>query len=138
MRGKVLKRLNPVVLLGAVASLVEDKTGLLCVSTVGEKESPYYLVEFANSAPANSRTLYLEDVTLYIHAISEISESQMSVLNMVQALEEAMEVMPELPAPYHLVLQDQNGIQQVLRDPSGEWHAVVSYTFRISYGLKIK
>ena len=34
--------------------------------------------------------------------------------------------------------QTEDGVQQVMRDPTGEWHAVVSYTIRVSYGLKIK
>lgn len=138
MRGRALRRLSPIDLMGAVAALVEEGTGTRCVATVGEAESPYYIVEFVGSRPAKSRTMFLEDMTLYVHAIDAPSESQLGVLAMVQAMEEAMEATPSLPEPFHLVLQNQDGINQVKRDPSGEWHAVVSYTFRVSYGLRIK
>ena len=124
--------------MGAVATLVEGATGTPCVATVGERESPYYIVEFVGSRPAKSRTMFLDDMTLYLHAIDAPSDSQLGVLDMVTAAEEALEAMPELPQPFHLVMQTEDGIQRVMRDPTGEWHAVVSYTFRVSYGLRIK
>lgn len=138
MRGRKLVRLSPVVLLGAVARLVEDGTGTTCGTSPQVVESPYYFVEFAGSRPAKSRTMWLEDFTCYVHAVSVPSESQQAVLEMVASMEEAMEVAVDLPAPFHLVLQTEDGIQRVKRDPTGEWHAVTAYTFRVSYGLKVK
>lgn len=139
MRGRKLVRLSPVDLVGAVARLVESGTGTRCVTTVRkDDESPFFFVEFAGSRPARSRTMWLEDFTCYVHAVSAPSESQMGVLQMVAAMEEAMEAVVSLPAPFHVALQSEDGIQRVARDPSGEWHAVTAYTFRVSYGLKIK
>ncbi len=138
MRGKKLVRLSPVVLLGAAARLVEDGTGTTCGTSPQVEESPYYFVEFAGSRPAKSRSMWLEDFTCYVHAVSVPSESQQAVLEMVASMEEAMEAGVTLPAPFHLVLQTEDGIQRVKRDPTGEWHAVTAYTFRVSYGLKVK
>ena len=138
MRGKKLVRLSPVVLLGAVTRLVEDGTGTACGTSPQVEESPYYFVEFAGSRSATSRTMWLEDFTCYVHAVSVPSESQQAVLEMVAAMEEAMEAAVDLPAPFHLVLQTEDGIQRVKQDPTGEWHAVTAYTFRVSYGLKVK
>lgn len=139
MRGRRLVRLSPVDLVGAVARLVESGTGTKCVTTVREdEESPFFFVEFAGTRPVKSRTMFLEDFTCYVHAVSAPSESQMGVLGMVAAMEEAMEAVVSLPAPFHVAQQVEDGIQRVMRDPSGEWHAIVSYTIRVSYGLKIK
>ena len=139
MRGRRLVRLSPVVLLGAVARLVEDGTGTRCATAVREDEaSPFYFVELAGSRPAKSRTMWLEDFTCYVHAVSVPSEGQIEVLGMVADMEEAMEAAVTLPAPFHLVLQTEDGVQRVMRDPTGEWHAVTAYTFRVSYGLKVK
>lgn len=138
MRGRKLVRLSPVVLLGAVTRLIEGGTGVLCGTSPQVEESPYYFVEFAGSRPAKSRTMWLEDFTCYVHAVSVPSESQQAVLEMVASMEEAMEVAVTLPAPFHLVLQTEDGIQRVKQDPTGEWHAVTAYTFRVSYGLKVK
>lgn len=138
MRGKKLVRLSPVVLLGAAARLVEDGTGTTCGTSPQVEESPYYFVEFAGSRPAKSRSMWLEDFTCYVHAVSVPSESQQAVLEMVASMEETMEAGVTLPAPFHLVLQTEDGIQRVKQDPTGEWHAVTAYTFRVSYGLKVK
>lgn len=139
MRGRRLQRLSPVDLVGAVARLVESGTGTTCVTTVREdEESPFFFVEFVGSRPAKSRTMFLEDMTCYVHAVSAPSESQLGALGMVTSMEEAMEATVCLPSPFRVVLQSQDGIQRVARDPSGEWHAIAAYTFRISYGLKIK
>lgn len=138
MRGRRLVRLSPVALLGAAARLVEDGTGTICGTSPQVEESPYYFVEFVGSRPAKSRTMWLEDFTCYVHAVSVPSESQVGVLEMVASMEEAMGAGVELPAPFHLVLQTEDGVQRVKQDPTGEWHAVTAYTFRVSYGLKIK
>ena len=139
MRGRRLVRLSPVDLVGAVARLVESGTGTKCVTTVREDEaSPFFFVEFAGTRPVKSRTMFLEDFTCYMHAVSAPGESQMGVLQMVADMEEAMEAVVTLPAPFHVAQQTEDGVQRVMRDPSGEWHAVVSYTIRVSYGLKIK
>ena len=109
------------------------------MTTVREDEaSPFFFVEFAGTRPVKSRTMFLEDFTCYVHAVSAPSESQMGVLQMVADMEEAMEAVVSLPAPFHVAQQTEDGVQQVMRDPTGEWHAVVSYTIRVSYGLKIK
>ena len=138
MRGRKLVRLSPVTLVGAVARLVEDGTGSRCVANPSGEKSPFFFVEFAGSRPVRSRTMFLEDMTCYVHAVSAPSESQLDVLEMATSMREAMEAVVELPPPFHLVLQSEDGIQRVMRDPTGEWHAVAAYTFRISYGLKIK
>lgn len=139
MRGRSLQRLSPVDLVGAVARLVESGTGTACVTAVrDDEESPFFFVEAVGSRPAKSRTMFLEDFTCYVHAVSVPSESQLEVLGMVAEMEEAMEAGVSLRAPFHLVLQSEDGIQRVTRDPTGEWHAVTAYTFRVSYGLKIK
>ena len=137
MRRRKLVRLSPVALLGAVARLVEDGTGVPCGTSPQVEESPYYFVEFAGSRPARSRTMWLEDFTCYVHAVSVPSESQVGVLEMVASMEEAMGACVELPAPFHLALQTEDGVQRVKQDPTGEWHAVTAYTFRVSYGLKV-
>lgn len=138
MRGRRLVRLSPVELVGAVARLVEAGTGTTCVTNPQVEESPFYFVEFVGSRPARSRTMFLEDLTCYVHAVSAPSESQIEVLEMVAAMEEAMEATVSLPPPFRLVLQSEDGVQRVMRDPTGEWHAVTAYTFRVSYGLKVK
>ena len=39
---------------------------------------------------------------------------------------------------FHLVRQDDMGIQNIKRDGTGEWHAIVAYELTVSYGLIVK
>lgn len=138
MRGKVLRRLNPVQLIQAVREVIEEHTGLECCTNPNDKESPFYAIALSATRPVKSKTMRLEDFDLDIHAISVPSESQTDVLGMVASMEEAVEACPELCPPWHVVSVTENGLVQCVQDPTSEWHAVVSYTVRVSYGLLIK
>lgn len=138
MRGKVLRRLNPVELMARVRETIEAETGVPCVANPEGVESPLYCVEYAGSAPAKSKTMLLEDHSLYIHAIAEPSDSQAGVLTLMTRALEALSQVPELAPPFHTVSQTDQGIIQVKQDPTREWHAIDSYTVRVSYGLLIK
>lgn len=138
MRGRALRRLSPVALVEAVRDLVEDGTGLECTMNPDGKASPFYGIELVGSAPAKSKTMRLEAFSLLLHCISVPSETQLECLGMVNALEEAMEAFPCLTAPFRVVRCDDGGVQQIKRDETGEWHAVVAYTVTVSYGLIIK
>lgn len=138
MRGKVLRRLNPVQLVQAVRDVIETSTGLECCTNPQDKESPFYAIAITATRPAKSKTMRLEDFDIEVHAISVPSESQMGVLGMVTDMEEAIEATPELCPPWHVVSVTENGMVQCVQDPTKEWHAVVSYTVRVSYGLLIK
>ena len=98
MRGVKMKRLSPVQLMEAVREVIEDGTGLECCSDPDGKESPFYAVEFVGSAPVKSKTMRLDGFSLLVHCIDVPSTSQVGVLGMVNALEEAMEACPCLPA----------------------------------------
>lgn len=138
MRGKMLKRLNPVQMVQAVREVIEDGTGLECCTNPDGKESPFYAIAISATRPVQSKSMRMEDFDLDIHAISVPSESQMDVLQMVTDMEEAIEACPEMCPPWHVVSVTENGMVQCVQDPTKEWHAVVSYTVRVSYGLLIK
>lgn len=138
MRGRALKRLSPVALVEAVRDLVEDGTGLECTMNPDGKPSPFYGIELAGSAPKKSKTMRLEVFSVLLHCISVPSATQLECLQMVNALEEAMEAYPCLPAPFRVVRCDDGGVQQIKQDPTGEWHAVVAYAVTVSYGLLVK
>ena len=138
MRGKVQRRLNPVALLERMRATIEDGTGIRCVTNPQGEESPFVCIEYAGSAPASSKTMRLEDHSLYIHAVDVPSESQAGVLTLLTGALEALEQVPELAPPFHTVSQTDQGIIQVKQDPTREWHAIDSYTVRVSYGLLIK
>lgn len=138
MKTVMLRRLSPVTLLAAVRSAVEAGTGKACVSDPDGRKAPFYGMELVGSEPKRNKCMRLDEFSVYIHAFAPPSPSQAGVLGLVQEVEEALEATIELPPPFELAGQDEDGIVQIKRDESDEWHAVIAYRFVVSYGLLVK
>lgn len=138
MRAVRMRRLSPVALMAAVRAVVEAGTGKACVSDPDGRAAPFYGMELVGSAPKKSKGMRLDEFSVNIHAFAPPSPSQAGLLALIQEVEEAMEAAIELPPPFSLAGQDEDGILQIKRDESGEWHAVVAYRITVSYGLIVK
>lgn len=138
MKAVMVRRLSPVTLLSAVRTAVEAGTGKACVSDPDGRKAPFYGMELVGSEPKRTKCMRLDEFTVYIHAFAPPSQSQAGVLGLVQEVEEALEATVELPPPFELAGQDEDGIIQIKRDESGEWHAIVAYRLTVSYGLIVK
>ena len=135
----MLKQFPITELIKAIQKQVKAGTGHECLDHVGRNEqSPFYFVEFRQSRPANSKTMYMTDYVVYVHVIAEPSDSSVPVYKYIQELEEALTQDIEVPEPYNHVMQTDNGVISIYTDETNEKHAVVSFTFRISYGFKCK
>ncbi len=133
-----MRRVSPVDVLEAVQTRIEVGTGVMCVTDPDDQESPFYSLDFASSRPGRSKSMRLDVFDVWVHCISKPSGSSQEVLEMVAALEEAMEQDVKLAAPFSVVRQDDMGVQVVKQDETQEWHAVVAYEITVSYGLIIK
>ena len=138
MGRRMLRRLPPADLVAAVVARVSEGTGTSCVLNPDDEPSPLYSVSLVGSRPGRSKSMFLDIFEVQLHAISAPSGSAEAVLGMVGALEEAMAQDVALGCPFSIVRQDYMGIQNVKRDPTGEWHAVVAYELTVSYGLMVK
>ena len=138
MKAVMVRRLSPVTLLSAVRTAVEAGTGKACVSDPDGRKAPFYGMELVGSEPKRTKSMRLDEFTVYLHAFAPPARSQAGVLELVQDVEEALEATIELPPPFELAGQDEDGIIQIKRDESGEWHAVVAYRLTVSYGLIVK
>ena len=135
----MLKQFPITSLIAAIQNRVKTGTGMRCLDHVEQdEESPFFYVEFRQSLPGNSKTMYVMDYIVFVHAITEEAESSVPVYKYIEALQEAMTEDVVVPSPYNLVFQTDNGVQSIYREETGELHAIVSYTFRISYGFKCK
>lgn len=133
------KKLSPVDLIAAVQKRIQDATGIKCYDNVPENaESPFYYAEITQILPANSKTMFRDVYTVWIHCIAEESPSSVGVYNLIQSLEEALTVDIELPEPFELIMQTDGGVQNIKTDETGEKHAVVSYDFMVCYGFICK
>lgn len=126
-------------MISAVQKKVEEKTGLRCYDHVEENTpSPFYFAEVVRILPANSKTMYRDNITVYIHCIAEPGESSVQIYKLIEDLQEAMTEDVELPEPFELIMQTDEGVQTIKTDETREKHAVVPYTFMVCYGLKCK
>lgn len=135
----MLKQFPITDLIKAIQKRVRTGTGRKCLDFVEKDEvSPFYFVEFMQSKPANTKTMFVQDYVVYIHVITEEAESTVPMYRYIQELEEALTQDIDIPEPYTLVLQTSNGVLSHYREETGEHHAIVSFNFKISYGWKMK
>ena len=126
-------------LMKAVQTQIKDGTGLPCYDSVPENAaSPFYYMSYAGSQPADTKTMFVDRHTVDIHVIADVSPSSVPVFRYIQALEQAMTEDISIPKEYKLVRQSSGGVRTIQDDESGEKHAVMSFTFLISYGYKTK
>lgn len=135
----MLKQFPITELIKAVQAQVQAGTGKKCLDHVERDEtSPFYFVEFRQSTPGNSKTMFVQDYLIYIHAVTEQTESSVPLYKYIEELEEALTQDISIPDPYNLVFQRDNGVISIYREETDEMHGIVSFTFRISYGWKCK
>ena len=135
----MLRRMNITDLMKAVQTQIKNGTGLPCYDSVPENAaSPFYFMSYAGSQPADTKTMYVDRHTVDIHIIADVSPSSVPVFRYIQALEQAMTEDISIPKEYKLVRQSSGGVRTIQNDETGEKHAVMSFTFLISYGYKVK
>lgn len=100
--------------------------------------APFYVIEVVDKYPEGTKVMWAEVFSVWIHAIAEENDSKIGIYSLVEELEEALTMELELPDGFELIRQEQTGIQSLQKDESGEWHAIVSYDFKIAYGFKSK
>lgn len=137
------KRLSPTALMAAIQSKIEEKTGIRCYDYVAlNTPSPFYFAELVRSTPANSKTMFRDVFTVNIHCIAAPPEgdviSSVGVYELIDSLEEALTENIELPEPFELIMQTNNGIQNIKTDETREKHATLSYDFMVCYGFMCK
>lgn len=135
----MLKQLGLVELISAIQEKVEQNTGMRCYDYVKDNTpSPFYFVEVVAKEPANSKTMYRDIFSVWIHAIAVPDDSSVGIYGLIQKLEEALTEDISLPEQFNLILQNNEGIQTIKTDETDEKHAVLGYNFMIAYGYRCK
>lgn len=133
------QKLSPTDLISAVQKKIKDQTDLQCYDHVPLNQAgPFYHAELVRIRPANSKTMFQDIYTVYIHCIAEESPSSVGVYSLIEELQEAMTEDISLPEPFELIMQTDNGVQTIKTDETGEKHAVISYDFKVCYGFICK
>ena len=137
----MLKKLGFVDLISAVQNRIEQNTGVRCYDAIPKNaSSPLYFVEVTGKRPADTKTMFCEVFTVWVHAIAAPEESggSVGIYHLIDRLDEGMTEDIALPEPFNLMLQSNIGVQTIKLDETNEKHAVLAYEFKISYGFKVK
>lgn len=135
----MLKKLGFTDLIKAVQSRVEAGTRLRCYDDIPkDAPSPLYYAEVVGLRPENTKTMYVDVFTIFIHAIAEPDNSSIPVYKLIQELEESMTRNIELGGEYWVMEQSSQGLKNLQTDETNEKHAVLAYEFKITYGFKTK
>lgn len=137
----MIKRLSILNLHIAIKNLIEDYSSLKLVDGVKENEpSPFTFFEIVDMQPDNSKTMFVDKFTIHIHIISKSEKNMSSVSHYenIQAIEEVFTKRMELNEPYDIFRQSNDGMITNMMEETGERHAVLSFSFWVSYGFKAK
>ena len=135
----MLKKLGLVDLHAAIKERIEAGTGLSCYDKVPKNtKAPFYFVQIVNKRPEDTKTMFCEVFTVWIHAIAEPGRESTRIYELIQLAEESMTEEITLPAGVELIRQAEQGIQTIQTDETKEKHAVLAYDFKVSYGFKTK
>ena len=135
----MLVKLGPLELVKKVKDLLKKNTKVPCYDVPpNNAPSPLIFIELVSIEPVANKLMYRDQFTVYIHAITKASESNVEIYKLIQEVEEAFSVNIDLQSDFKLIKQISDGLITIKKDPSNEKHAVLSYSFDVCYGYKIK
>ena len=136
----MLSKLGTVELVLAVKKQVIKNTGAVVYDTEPPKNaaSPFYIVQFVGSEEVNTKMMFRDKYTLWVHAIGKAGSASAEIYKMIDALREAMTCEIAIPEPFELIRQASTGILSLKKDETDEWHGVVGFEFVVNYGFKVK
>ena len=137
----MLKRLSILDMHIAIKNLIEEYSDLKLLDGVGVNEvSPFTYFEIVDMQPDNTKTMYVDKFTIHIHIISKAEKNNSSIPHYenIQKIEEVFTKRMKLNEPFDLFRQANEGLISNYTEETGEKHAVLGYSFWVSYGFKVK
>ena len=137
----MLKRLSILDMHIAIKKLIEEYSDLKLLDGVGVNEvSPFTYFDIVDMQPDNTKTMYVDKFTIHIHIISKAEKNNSSIPHYenIQKIEEVFTKRMKLNEPFDLFRQANEGLISNYTEETGEKHAVLAYSFWVSYGFKVK
>lgn len=137
----MIKRLSILDLHVAVKNLIETYSDLPLLDGIPEnQEAPFTFFEVMEKVPDDTKTMFVDKFTIHVHVISKYEQNGSSILHYhnIQQLEEVFTKRMKLDDPYKVFRQSNDGLISNVTDETGEKHAVLAFSFWISYGFKAK
>lgn len=135
----MLKKLNLLDLHKPIQDRIHEGTDLKCLDDIPKKQkAPFTYLEFVNSRPRNTKTMFVHEYIVHVHILSPPGSSVPHYQN-IQAVDEALTEYIRLPEGYELFGQAESGLVSNYTEPeTREHHAVLGFLFKISYGFRVK
>lgn len=134
----MLKKLGLVDLHASLKETIEKNTGVKAYDKVPEDAlAPFYFIEIVDKRPENTKVMWCEVFTIWIHAIAEEQNSRIPIYEMIENLEEALTEQLVLP-DVEILRQTETGMQSLQEDETNEMHAIIAYEIKVAYGFKTK
>ena len=137
----MIKRLSILDMHVAIQNLIEEYSDLELLDGIPKNHpAPFTFFEIVEKVPDDTKTMFVDKFTIYIHIISkkEINDSSVPHYKNVQSIEEVFTKRMKLDEPFDIFRQSNEGIISNTVDETGERHAVLSMAFWVSYGFKVK
>lgn len=125
----------------AVKNLIETYSDLTLLDNVEVNASaPFTYFEVIEKRPDDTKTMFVDKFTIHIHVISKREQNGSSIPHYknIQSIEEVFTKRMTLDQPYEIFRQSNDGLISNLTDETGEKHAVLAFSFWVSYGFKVK
>lgn len=141
------EKLNFTRLVAAIQAKFEEHTDIKAYDLPPlNTPAPFFFIEPVTRRPADSKTMFRDVFTVYIHCIAPETNqrSNVGVYNLINKADEIMTEDITLPEPFQLVMQTNNGINRIYNvdriygEKTGEVHAVIELQFTVLYGFKCK
>ena len=101
--------------------------------------APLYYVKVVGKRPNDTKTMFREVFNVWIYCVSsKEQDDRTEVYEMIETVEEAFTKPISLPEGFTLITQSEEGLRNIQKDESGEWDAVLEFSFMIAYGFKCK
>ena len=137
----MIKRLSILDMHIAVKNLIETYSDLTLLDSIElNQPAPFTYFEVVEKRPDDTKTMFVDKFTVHIHVISKREENGSSIPHYanIQAIEEVFTKRMKLEEPFEIFRQSNDGLISNLTDETGEKHAVLSFSFWVSYGFKVK
>jgi hypothetical protein len=137
----MLKRLSILDMHLAIKNLIEEYSDLKLLDAIKPNEkSPFAYFEITNTRPDNTKTMFVDKFTVHIHIISKAEKNGSSVQHYknIQSIEEVFTKRMRLDEPFDIFRQSNDGMLANYTEKTGEKHAVLAFSFWVSYGFKVK
>lgn len=137
----MLRRLSILDMHAAIKSLIERYSNLRCLDGIGVNEpSPFTYLEIFEKRPDNTKTMFVDKFTIHVHIISKAEENDSSIPHYanIEQIEEVFTKRMQLPDPFDLFRQSNEGLVTSFVEETGERHAVLAFSFWVSYGFRVK